>query len=79
LPIFFSTLKLVLPDDCGAGITANSQTGIGTRKIALKFNYYRNKGGCVYSFPCCITHLCEVSDSHWDAGNSGNSLSWRRD
>ena len=47
-------LKLVLPGDYR--IIANGQTGNGTLRIALEFNYHRNKGGCVYSIPCCVTH-----------------------
>ena len=74
LPVLFNTLKLVLPGDYGAGIIANGQTGSATLKIALEFNYHRNKGGCIYSIPCCVTHYGEVPNSHRDGVNS---IPWR--
>jgi hypothetical protein len=60
---------LVLPGDYGAGIAANGQLLIVTHKIAIEFNYHRNKGGRVYSLSCCVTHLSEVPNSHKDVGN----------
>jgi hypothetical protein len=66
LPILFNTLKLVLPCDDIVEISANGKTG----KIALEFDNHRNKGGCVYSIPCCITHFCEIPNFHRD--ESGN-------
>ena len=38
-------------------------------------SYHRNKGGCVYSIPCCITHYGKVPNSHRDGGKTRSS--WR--
>ena len=70
LPILINALKLVLSGDYVGGIIANGQSGIGAHRIALKFNYHRNIGGCVYSSPWCVTHYHEVPDSHRDAPSS---------
>ena len=66
LPILFNALKLVLPGDHGAAVTI-SQRGMCIRRIALKFNYHRNKRGCVYSISWGITYYVEVHNSHKDA------------
>ena len=53
---------------------AFSQNGIWTLRNALKFNYHRYIRGCVYLTPWCVTHYCEVPDSH---GDVLSTLTWR--